>query len=172
MLLRMWDLSSLARNWTPALEVQSLNHWTVREVPEILSFNVFKFVSLFCSVNGSFCLILENLYTPKVIKNFFCIVSPKFYGSNMYVVWGSNSISFFFSIMDKQLSQQDLCNSASFSQWSVEPSLSYIVCINTPGYSYLSILMHWSVYALLKLLKIFNKSHSFSRVSCGSSLIT
>ena len=31
----MWDLSSLTRDWTcaPAAEVQSLNHWTSREVP-------------------------------------------------------------------------------------------------------------------------------------------
>ena len=31
----MWDLSSLTRGWTPypALEMQSLNHWTTREVP-------------------------------------------------------------------------------------------------------------------------------------------
>ena len=33
----MWHLSSPARDHTPAVEVQSLNHWTVREVPEILS---------------------------------------------------------------------------------------------------------------------------------------
>ena len=32
----MWDLSSLTRDKpvAPALEVQSLNHWTVREVPQ------------------------------------------------------------------------------------------------------------------------------------------
>ena len=30
----MWDLNSLIRNWTmlPAVEVQSLNHWTIKEV--------------------------------------------------------------------------------------------------------------------------------------------
>ena len=31
----MWDLSSLPRDGThaPAVEVQSLNHWTTREAP-------------------------------------------------------------------------------------------------------------------------------------------
>ena len=33
----MWDLSSLTRDWTsvPALDVWSLNHWIVWEVPKI-----------------------------------------------------------------------------------------------------------------------------------------
>ena len=35
----MWDLSSLTRDQTnaPVLEVQSLNHWTAKEVPLCLS---------------------------------------------------------------------------------------------------------------------------------------
>ena len=34
----MWDLSSPTRGQTqaPALEAQSLNHWTIREVPVII----------------------------------------------------------------------------------------------------------------------------------------
>ena len=37
---RMWDLSPLTRDRTcaPALEAQSLNHWTTREVPRTLLF--------------------------------------------------------------------------------------------------------------------------------------
>ena len=36
----MWDLSSPTQNQTcaPAVEVQSLNHWTTREVPNVLIF--------------------------------------------------------------------------------------------------------------------------------------
>ena len=36
----MWGLSSLTRDWThtPALEAQSLNHWTAREVSILLLF--------------------------------------------------------------------------------------------------------------------------------------
>ena len=49
----MWDLSSLKRDWThnpPAMEVQSLNHWTTREVPCGLIFLTL------CS--SSICIIL------------------------------------------------------------------------------------------------------------------
>ena len=49
----MWDLSSLTRNQTyaPAVEVQSLNHWTTREVP---------FVAYF--IPNSFCLLVPSLF--------------------------------------------------------------------------------------------------------------
>ena len=42
----MWDLSSLTRDrtCTPAVEAQSLNHWTTREVPQRI-FNVWVEVS-------------------------------------------------------------------------------------------------------------------------------
>ena len=36
----MWDLSSLTRDWTPAQEAQSLNHWTTWKVPYHHSFRI------------------------------------------------------------------------------------------------------------------------------------
>ena len=42
----MWDITSLTRDWTQASaeEVQSLNHWTTREVPENVFLYSFKLV--------------------------------------------------------------------------------------------------------------------------------
>ena len=55
MLCGMWDLSSLTRDrtCTPALEVQSLNHWTSRDIPEI-TFSSYFFLTYFFSapLNG------------------------------------------------------------------------------------------------------------------------
>ena len=44
----MWDLSSRTRNVTdaPALEAQSLNEWTSREVPSIYSLKKFHRITL------------------------------------------------------------------------------------------------------------------------------
>ena len=36
----MWDLSSLTRDWTPAQEAQSLNHWTTWKVLDHHSFRI------------------------------------------------------------------------------------------------------------------------------------
>ena len=46
----MWDPSSPTRDRT--LEVQSLDHWTAREVPEIFSWMV-SLLSLLCCLNGA-----------------------------------------------------------------------------------------------------------------------
>ena len=49
----MWDLSSPTRDqtWAPALEAQSLNHWTIREAPVIIII-IFSFFNLFLLVGG------------------------------------------------------------------------------------------------------------------------
>ena len=41
-LCSMWDLSSLTRDWTsaPCIERQRLNHWTTREVLEIIDISI------------------------------------------------------------------------------------------------------------------------------------
>ena len=48
----MWDLSSWIRDRTrsPALKVQSLNHWTAREVPDWMAYKQQTFIS--CHSSG------------------------------------------------------------------------------------------------------------------------
>ena len=54
-LYNMWGLSSLIRHWTfdPALEVQSFNHWTIREVPKASIYSVLPEHQAWVPVMGS-----------------------------------------------------------------------------------------------------------------------
>ena len=50
MLLGLWDLSSPIKNQTctPALEVQSLNHWTIKEVSSFFKSGLNEIIPLIC----------------------------------------------------------------------------------------------------------------------------
>ena len=50
MLLGLWDLSSPIKNQTctPSLEVQSLNHWTIKEVSSFFKTGLNEIIPLIC----------------------------------------------------------------------------------------------------------------------------
>ena len=52
----MWDLSSLTRDQTctPCIGRQTLNHWTMREVPSLLYFEPIKHCFVYISPNSNF----------------------------------------------------------------------------------------------------------------------